>query len=126
MDHQCEALVLICIDYRFQTFIRNWLVENGLENKYDLIARPGGGKDTEELLLLSVGLSLKLHGIKKVIVIQHQNCGAYGSELVSGSKEELDKHRSDLAISVELMRRRFPGLGFETYFMKLDGTIVNL
>ncbi len=126
MSHQCEALVLICIDYRFQTFIRNWLVKNGLENKYDLIARPGAGKGASELLLEDVGLSRRLHGIKKVIVIQHQNCGAYGQGLVSGSKEELDTHRSDVAINVELMRKRFPDLGFEMYFMNLDGTVIKI
>jgi len=121
--HGCEALVISCIDFRFQTTIREWLVRNGLSNEYDLFAKPGASKGADESLLENIGLSKKLHDIKMVIIIHHQNCGAYGPALISGSPEELETHITELNKAESLIKARFSDLQVQKYFAKLDGTM---
>lgn len=126
MKHTCSVLVLSCIDFRFQSSIRNFLIGIGLENDYDLLTRPGSSKDIDEALIGNIGLSLRLHGIKKVLVIHHQNCGAYGESLISGSGDELNKHKSDMQTNTKILKDKFPEMEFETYFANLLGEIVKV
>lgn len=60
------------------------------------------------------------------MVIHHQNCGAYGERLISGSIEELEKHKGDMQANIELLKEKFPGLEFEAYFANLSGEIVKV
>ena len=82
--HNCEALVLMCIDFRFWQDIQKHLAKNGLKN-YDMLAFPGaslglssGSNPAQKPLLNAISISQNLHGIKKVVIVDHEDCGAYG------------------------------------------------
>ena len=135
MAHTCEALVLTCMDFRFHTAIRKFLTRDlGLENSYDHVSLAGSAKDLVkapghvpfESLLKQVELSSKLHEIKRVILINHQNCGAYGPTLESGSSHEFETHSGDLRAARSLVQSRFPELKVALYFAMLDGTFVEV
>lgn len=114
-QHSCEGIVITCIDFRFQDFINNWTRKNFAPITYDRVAFAGGVKDFQAILS-QIEISKKLHNIHKVILINHEDCGAYG-EL--GSEE---KHSRDLSQAKKNISEKYPDLLISTYFLRLDGT----
>ncbi len=130
--HQCQSLVITCIDFRFRSSVRKWLLEKEkLDGDFDLVSVAGACKDLAEdesgparnYILNQVLLSKKLHHIKEVILINHENCGAYGDSVVSGSEEEIKVHRRDLEKAKSLICQASPDLTVRSCFVKLDGVV---
>ncbi len=114
-NHACEAIVVTCIDFRFQEYINNWIAENFTPKTFDRVAIAGGVFDLD-CVLKQVEISKRLHHIKKVVLINHEDCGAYGEK---GTHE---KHIMDLEEAKKRIEESFEGLGPETYYLHLDGT----
>ena len=82
---QCDVLVLTCIDYRFPHLVCDYIDAQGLVGNYDIFTLPGaslGGCCPEyphwnETLEEVINLALDIHSIKKIIVINHEECGAF-------------------------------------------------
>ena len=124
--HDCDLLVISCIDFRFQEHLRNFLEKDNKGN-YDLVCLAGSAKNfisgseaDKETILKQVKISKELHHIKKVFLINHQNCGAYGSVLVSGSPGEKESHRKDLIRAKEYIIEIFPYLEVSLYFIEFE------
>lgn len=117
--HTCDAAVITCIDFRFQDFINSWISENLPEKSHDRVAFAGGVKNLETILG-QVEISKRLHDIKKVVLINHEDCGAYGE---SGTPE---KHAEDLKAAADAITEKIPGIEVETYYLHLDGTFEKL
>lgn len=115
MSHQCEAIVVHCMDYRLQSFINQWLEANLSNTLYDRAVMAGGVYDLYDVIR-QVDISVRLHGISKVILINHEDCGMYGY----GITEE--HHEEDLREAEEKIRRIFPHLEIDTYYLNLNGT----
>lgn len=114
--HTCDAVAITCIDFRFQNFLEDWLHENIGQNNYDRVALAGGVFNFDEIAK-QVEISHRLHAVKKIILVNHEDCGAYGKE---GTKE---KHVADLTQAATKLLETFPNLKIETYYLHLDGTI---
>lgn len=114
-NHACEAIIVTCIDFRFQEYINNWIAENFTPKSFDRIAIAGGVFDLE-YILKQVGISKRLHHIKKVVLINHEDCGAYGE---AGTPE---KHAEDLKNTASKIKRLFSDLETKTYYLHLSGT----
>ena len=75
----------------------------------------------------NLGTSIQLHHIKKVIAIDHRDCGAakiaYGEAQVANPQIETETHQAALAEFRKQVRERHPQLGVETGLMALDGTM---
>ncbi|MBT3336928.1 MAG: hypothetical protein HN855_00370 [Anaerolineae bacterium] len=113
--HITDAIVVHCIDFRFQKYINNWISENIGEENYDRLSIAGSVFDFETVFK-QVQLSGRLHEIKKAIFINHEDCGAYGTE---GNKE---RHAADLCAAREgLDERCARDLAVELYYLHLDG-----
>ena len=112
--HSCEALVVTCMDFRLQDFINNWISKNIPPRSHDRIAFAGGVKNLETILW-QVEISKRLHDIKKVILINHEDCGAYGE---AGTPQ---KHAEDLKTAKAAILEKYPDLEVETYYFHLDG-----
>ena len=77
-------MVLSCIDPRCQPKIYNILKKKKLSGKYSLFSIAGSTvgvtsskfKTWHNVFWQNLGISLKLHGIKKLIAINHYDCGA--------------------------------------------------
>ncbi len=113
-NHSCEAIVVTCIDFRLQQYINKWIDENFPPFSFDRVAFAGGVKNLDTILE-QIGISKKLHDIKKVVLINHEDCGAYGSE---GTPE---KHTEDLKNAAIKVKEQIPGIEVETYYLHLDG-----
>lgn len=120
-NHSCEALVITCIDFRFQEYIHNWIAENLPPKSYDRVAFAGCVKNFDTILD-QVRISKRLHHIKKVILINHEDCRAYGTENFPDSEAEHQKHEEDLKVASEKIKSEFPELEVKMYYLHLDGS----
>ena len=126
------ATVVMCIDYRFWPHVLPML-----EKKYgdfDLIEVAGAAKglaspktSSERIVLLSnIKTSIMLHHTTSIILINHQDCGAYGgSKSFVSLGEEMRFHQRELGRARDYIRKHFPGHKVETIFISRDnkGTI---
>lgn len=112
--HSCQALVITCIDFRFQEYINGWIEENFSPGTYDRVALAGGVKEFE-IISAQIEISKSLHHIKKAVLINHEDCGAYGEE------GHIDRHVEDLQTAGKQIKEKIPDLEVETYYLKLNG-----
>lgn len=121
------TLVVRCSDHRFQRAFDHF-IENVLRiESYDLIAVPGGPQFLVALDYLPkfawVGnrwtkFLAEAHGLKRVVLIGHEDCGWY--KHVHGSHAELEtRQREDLHHARDQLRRALPGVAVETYLATL-------
>lgn len=115
MPLQCETLVVHCMDYRLQAYLNQWLEETLPSRSYDRVAIAGGVYDVYDVIR-QVDIAVRLHEIQKVVFINHEDCGAYGSE---GSSE---RHEVDLRKAREKIDKLFPHLNVELFYLNLDGS----
>jgi carbonic anhydrase len=102
------------MDYRLQSALNRWLVTEDLEGDHDRVALAGGVKDFGTVLR-QVEIAVKLHHIQRVILINHEDCGAYGPE------GEFPDHQRDLRKARQEIHARFPDLKVDLYYLQLDG-----
>ena len=88
-----EAMVLSCIDPRFQPKVYKYLKSKNLIGKYSSFTIAGAGigvthkkfKKWHSTFWDNFDASIKLHKINKLIVINHQDCGA--AKIANGNKK---------------------------------------
>ena len=119
MTDKCETIVVHCMDYRLQGFLNDWLESSLLSRSYDRVAIAGGVYDVYAVIR-QVDIAVRLHGIKKVVFINHEDCGAYGLE---GNDE---RHEEDLRKAREKINKLFPHLDVELFYLCLDGTFEHI
>jgi carbonic anhydrase len=132
-ESEYEAMVLACIDPRMQEPVRKYTVEQNLTGKFSQFVIAGAAigvvapafKDWHQAFWDNLGTSIQLHRIKKVIAIDHRDCGAariaYGEASIANPQVETATHRAALAEFRKQVGERHPGLGVETGLMSLDG-----
>ncbi|OGD93627.1 hypothetical protein A2697_04190 [Candidatus Curtissbacteria bacterium RIFCSPHIGHO2_01_FULL_41_44] len=79
VKHKAQALVIQCIDFRFQELIARDIQNRQLTGKFDRIAYPGASKDLERVSQ-AAETSLKLHDPDEALIYEHEDCGAYGQD----------------------------------------------
>lgn len=112
--HKCEAIVVVCIDFRFQRYIRNWLERNMKDKSYDLVGYAGSSKELATIIK-QIDISKRLHHINQVILIHHEDCGAYGKE---GTYK---RHSKDLKKAEKQILSLYPDLQVALYYLHLNG-----
>jgi len=127
--HSCEAVVLSCIDFRFWKETMEFVeTELGITS-YDFPSLPGGAKPINEcasdddLAMKCIGVPCDLHHVKKIVIVNHEDCGAYGgSKKFQSAEEELDFHTEELKRAKEKLAEKYPDLDIITVFARLaDG-----
>jgi len=117
-SHECDSIALICMDYRLWepnrlavfTFLQRVAGAAGVKD-LDVVALAGGaknildGQEAQAIVLNQIGLSVKLHAIKSVILTNYLDCGAYGED---GNNRE--KLIADLRLGEAIVKRQFPEL----------------
>jgi carbonic anhydrase len=124
-------MVLSCIDPRFQPIIYNYLNKKKLSGKYSLFAIAGSGvgvtaskfKKWHRTFWENLDTTIKLHKIKKLIVINHQDCGA--AKIINGKKEfntlnETRIHIDSFKKIKKKFKKKYPKLKIETILISLN------
>lgn len=112
--HSCDAIVVSCIDFRFQKFIRDWTDKNLANETFDYVGFAGCTKDLETALK-QIEISIRLHNVKKVILMHHEECGAYGTESTP------ENHARDLKKAKAKILEQHPDITVELYYLHLNG-----
>ena len=113
-EHKAEAIVITCIDFRFQEYINNWITENFKPKTFDRGAFAGASRSLATILS-QIEVAERLHQIKKAVLINHEDCGAYGEQ------GHVDHHVRDLKLASKVIKAIFPKLKVKTYYLKLNG-----
>jgi carbonic anhydrase len=97
-----EAMVLACIDPRMQEPVHKYTVEQNLTGKFSQFVIAGAAigvvapafKDWHKAFWDNLATTIELHRIKKVIAIDHRDCGAakiaYGEAKVANPQVETE------------------------------------
>ena len=114
-----EAMVLSCMDPRFQTKVYKYLRKKKLSGKYSSFTIAGAAigvtakkfKKWHSTFLDNLSTSIKLHKINKLIVINHRDCGA--AKIVNGKKKfnstiENKIHKDSFKKLKKILNKKFP------------------
>jgi carbonic anhydrase len=128
-----EAMLLSCIDPRMVEPVHTYMASRGLTGKYSQVVLAGAAIGVvapsfaawEPAFWGNLAATIELHHIRRVIAIDHRNCGAariaYGEEAVATPDAETATHRRALAAFRQEVAKRYPQLEVETLLMALDG-----
>ena len=125
MPSKYKAMVLSCIDPRCQPKINNILKKKKLSGKYSLFSIAGSAvgvtsskfKTWHNVFWQNLDISLKLHGIKKLIAVNHYDCGA--AKLVNKQKKfnkniEYKIHQNAFKTLKTKLKKKYPKFELET------------
>lgn len=130
-----EAMLLSCIDPRTQESVRAYMDKQGLLGKYSQFTFAGAAigvvapkfQAWHQAFWDNLAATIQLHKIKKVIAINHRDCGAcriaYGDSTTATLDVETKTHRKVFAEFRRQMAKRQPKLGIETGLIALDGSM---
>jgi len=130
-----EALLLNCIDYRLTGATTRYMTKRKMDGKYDQFILAGaalGAKNDKfpawgTTFWEHVQVAIDLHGIRKIIVMDHRDCGAYkailGLDLAAKPKEEFEAHATQMRSLRADIATRHPKLTVELLLMALDGKV---
>ena len=134
MKSKYKAMVLSCMDPRFQNLVHNYLKKQKLSGKYSAFTIAGAAvgvthnkfKKWHKTFYDNLSTSIKLHQIEKLIVINHQDCGA--AKIVNGKKafnitNEQNIHKESFSKLKKEIKKRFPKLKVELNLMSLKSKI---
>ena len=134
MSPKYKAMVLSCIDPRFQSIVYNYLKKKNLKGKYSLFTIAGSAigvtslkfKKWHKTFWANFETSVKLHNIKKLIVINHRDCGA--AKIVNGKKNfskinETKIHKNSFQKIKKIFMKKYPKLGIEFKTISLNSKV---
>ena len=131
MKSNYKAMVLSCMDPRFQSIVYNFLKKKKLIGKYSSFTIAGASlgvtnkkfKKWHKTFWDNIETSIKLHHIKKLIVINHRDCSA--AKIINGKKIfsndiETHIHRESLQKIKKLFKNKYPRLSIELNIISLN------
>ena len=105
MSHICDAMVIPCIDFRFQQYIQDFTNKELAGKTFDYVG-----------FTSSIMKQIDISVMKQSILIHHEECEAYGNESTP------QRHNQDLKKAKQKVLEAHPNLQKKLYYLKLDGT----
>ena len=134
MKKKFKAMVLSCIDPRFQPLVYNYLKKKKLTGKYSAFTIAGSAigvthdkfKKWHSVFIENLSTSIKLHKIEKLIVINHTDCGA--AKIANGNKKfdsliEENIHKSSFIDIKRKIKKKFPKIKIDLNLISLNNKI---
>ena len=134
MSMKYKAMVLSCIDPRFQSKVFNYLKKRKLGGMYSSFTIAGAAvgvtnknfKKWHKTFIENLSTSVQLHKINRLIVINHKDCGA--AKLVNGKNQfnevnENKIHEDSFKKLKKILNKKFPKIYLEFYLMNLKSSM---
>ena len=134
MKKKFKAMVLSCIDPRFQPLVYNYLKKKKLTGEYSAFTIAGSAigvthdkfKKWHSVFIENLSTSIKLHKIEKLIVINHTDCGA--AKIANGNKRfdsliEENIHKSSFIDIKRKIKKKFPKIKIDLNLISLNNKI---
>jgi len=130
---EVAALAITCIDYRLVDDAVKFFGAHKLTNDYDQVSLAGAAlaavsdkfPSSNTAFWDHVGIAIQLHHVKKVIVVDHRDCGAYkvafGKDYKADAAGETAQHTGVMHQVKAKLAKTHPELAAEFYLMGLDG-----
>ena len=131
MSKKYKAMVLSCIDPRFQPIVYNYLKRKKLSGQYSSFTIAGSAigvtapkfKRWHKTFWENINTSVKIHKIKKLIVINHRDCGV--AKIINGSKKfnksnETKIHKTSFKKIKSIFYKKYPSLKIELSLISLN------
>ncbi len=127
------ALAITCIDYRLVDDAVRFFNRRHMTNDYDQVSLAGASlaavsdkfPSSNAAFWDQVGIAKELHHIKKVIVVDHRDCGAFrvafGADYQGHGAAETAQHKGVMEQVKTKLTQTHPELAAEFYLMALDG-----
>ncbi len=128
------ALAVTCIDYRLVDDAVRFFDDKKMTNDYDQVSLAGASlaavsdkfPESNAAFWSHVGIAKQLHNIKKVIVVDHRDCGAFkvafGKDYKGEGAVETAQHKAVMQQVKAKLAKTHPDLQSEFYLMALDGS----
>ncbi len=133
-----STLLISCVDFRLREETERLMSENlKLLNDYDEIALPGAAlaltqhtyPDWNQTLEEVIGILKGLHHIKRIIFLDHRQCGAFkllkGEASIATRDEETRTHKEVFKEARKIIQKEFPDLEVYTLLIGLDAMAEN-
>lgn len=134
MNEKYKAMILSCIDPRFQPIVFKYLKKKRLTGKYSSFTIAGAAigvtaskfKKWHKTFWENFDTSINLHNIKKLIVINHRDCGA--AKIINGKKvfnhtNETKIHLKSFFKIKKIFKKKYKNLKIETLLISLNKKI---
>ncbi len=134
MNKKYKAMVLSCIDPRFQPLVFNYLRKKNFLGSYSSFTIAGSAlgitalkyKKWHKTFWENLDISIRLHKIKKLIVINHFDCGV--AKILNKKKEfshskETKIHKKSFVKLRKTFKKKYPKFKIEFILMSLDRKI---
>ena len=128
--YHCDAAIVWCFDNRFELGFRKFLKRVGVLFS-DPIKIAGGAKclaspekdSDREFVLDQIRNSMRLHGTRRVILMVHSDCGAYGGLAAFGDDPQCEArhHRDELHRAAAVVSKAIPEIQVDGYFVDFEG-----
>lgn len=132
---KADVFLLSCMDYRLVTDVTKHMMDQGYYDNYDHVILAGAAlaavtpkfPDWNKTFWQHLGVAIQLHGITKVMVIDHRDCGAfnvvYGKDFAKDPVAETKIHTEVMTQLDKAIAKKHPKLSREYYLMNLDKTV---
>jgi carbonic anhydrase len=127
-----DTLLLSCMDYRLMGKVAAFMDGRNLAGNYDHIVLAGasigvatdGKPDWRRTFWEHLSLARELHHVRRLMVIDHRDCGAYKLILKQDltGEAEFAAHERMLHRLRRAVAQHYPDLATELLFMELDGS----
>lgn len=117
--HHCGTLLIRCMDFRFHLALEENIAKLiGQEAcEFDSPGVGGGGSksiidtDSRKVVFGALDIAVEKHGIKRIVIADHVDCGAYGgSGVFEDEKAEEEFHVARLREASEIISQTYPNL----------------
>lgn len=132
---KADAFLVSCIDPRLTDETTFLMAALGRTDRYSEMRIAGAGLAAVDesrpawraALWENLEASRQMHGVTKVIFLNHRDCGAMalytGRRLADDPAEELRQHQAVLERAAAAVRARYPDMTVEIKLMDLDGSV---
>jgi len=122
-----DACVAWCFDDRFTPLMGEFLKQF---SHLDVVKVAGGAKalaggpsPERDFVLGQIKASVRLHATKRIILMVHIDCGAYGGSKVFNNDmaQEKTHHEKELAVAVAFLNQEISGISILCVLADFDG-----
>ncbi len=131
MSHTCSTALVRCMDFRLGEPIRDFMNREFLYGNTDIIAIAGAARDVSQsdnsAVEQQIDLSVQLHQIQNLVLMNHTDCGAYGGRPSFESHDaERTQHLADMQAAKAKLQAKYPELNIRLVLADIEdnGSIV--
>jgi hypothetical protein len=133
MNMPSDTLVIHCVDHRFQGAFRKFIVgELGIEVFNPMVIAGGAFAIGSEhysrygYIWDQIDYFIKVGGVKKLVLINHEDCKWYGNEFPDLEKSKLkEKGKIDLTRAAKNVGEKYPGVEVISFWAELSADKIN-